>query len=71
MLCGGSAVGLHDRAAHEQVELLVGAAQFHVGPDRDAVVALQQRVHELEHGDGLVGQIAAGEVVSLQACAPL
>ena len=41
-------------AADQQVELLVGAAQFDVGLQRHRVVTLHQRVEELMDGDRLV-----------------
>ena len=34
--------------------------------DRHRVVALQQRVEQLEHGDRLAGGVALGEVVALE-----
>ena len=42
-------------AAHEEVELLLGAAQLDVGAHGHRVVALGQRVEHLEHRDRLVG----------------
>ena len=43
----------------QQVELLVGAAELDVGVDRDRVVALQQRVEQLEHRDRLAARRSA------------
>ena len=60
------AVGLLDLAAEQQVELLVGAAELDVGLDRHGVVALEQRIEQLEHRDRLVGRVALGEVVALE-----
>ncbi len=42
------------------------AAELDVGPDRDRVVALQQRVQQLQHRDRLAGGVALGEVVALE-----
>ena len=50
---------------HQQVELLVGAANFQVAFQGHRVVALHQRVQELMHADGLPGFEALAEVVSL------
>ena len=50
----------------QQIEFLVGAAQLHVRPQRDRVVALRQRIEELVDGDGLAGLVALGEVVALE-----
>jgi hypothetical protein len=52
-------------AAHQQVELLVGAAQLQVALERHRVVALHQRVEELVHRDGGAALEALGEVVAL------
>ena len=60
------AVGGLDRAAHQQVEGLVGAAELDVGVDRHRVVALEHRVEQLEQRDRLVGGEALGEVVALE-----
>ncbi len=59
------AVGGLDVAAEEQVELLVGPPQLDVGLDRDRVVALQQRVEQLERGDRRAGGEPLLEVVAL------
>ncbi len=53
-------------AADQQVEFLVGAAQFDVGFQRHRVVALQQGIEELVDGDGQAFLVALGEVVALQ-----
>ena len=50
-------------AAHQQVELLVGAAEFHVGLDGHRVVGLEQRVKQLRDGNGTLCPEALGEVV--------
>ena len=47
--CSGLPVGALDVAAEQQVELLVGAAELDVGAHRHRVVALQQRIEQLEH----------------------
>ena len=60
------AVGLLDVAREEEVELLVGAAQLHVGAHRHRVVALQQRVEQLEDRDRPAAGVALGEVVALE-----
>ena len=62
----GLAVGALDVAAQQQVELLVGAAELDVGAHRDRVVALEQRVEQLEHRDRLAAAVALGEVVALE-----
>jgi hypothetical protein len=51
--------------AHEQVELLVGAAQFQVAFQRDRVVALHQGVEELVDRDRRPRLEALVEVVAL------
>jgi hypothetical protein len=60
------AVGALDVAPQQQVEGLVGAAEFHVGVDRHRVVALQQRVEQLEHRDRLARAVTLGEVIALE-----
>ena len=60
------AVGLLDVAREQEVELLVGAAELHVGVDRHRVVALEQRVEQLEDRDRRAGRVALGEVVALE-----
>ena len=59
-------VGLHHRAAGEQVVELVGAAELDVGLDRDRVVRLHQRVEQLGDRDRLAGGEALREVVALE-----
>jgi hypothetical protein len=49
------AVFLLQRAAHQQVELLVGAAELEVALQRHRVVALHQRVQQLVHADRRAG----------------
>jgi hypothetical protein len=49
MHCGSWPYSLLQVAAHQQVELLVGAAQLQVALQRHRVVALHQRVQELVH----------------------
>ena len=53
-ICGSLAVGALQVRADEEIEELVGATELDVGLDRDRVVALQQRVHELDHRDRAV-----------------
>ena len=53
-------------AAHQQVELLVGAAEFDVGLKRDRVVALRDGIQQLVHGDRLLLLEALVEVLALQ-----
>ena len=60
------AVVLLQRAAHQQVEFLVGAAELDVGLQRDGVVALHQRIQEFVQRDGLVALVALAEVVALE-----
>ncbi len=52
--------------AQQQVELLVGAAQLQVGADRHRVIALQQRVEQLQHRDRRARRVALGEVVAFE-----
>ena len=42
-------------AAHQEVELLVGAAELHIGFDGHRVIGLEQGVEKLGQGDGLAG----------------
>ncbi|MCY1538707.1 hypothetical protein D9M68_742600 [compost metagenome] len=51
--------------AHQQVELLVGAAQLQIALERHRVVALHQRVQELVHADRRAGLETVVEVVAL------
>ena len=53
-------------APHQQVELLVGAAQFDVGLHGDGIVPLDQRIEELVDGDRLLAGKALVKVVPLQ-----
>ena len=53
-------------AAHQQVELLVGAAELDVGLQRHRVVALHQRIQELVDRDRLLRGVALGEIVALE-----
>ena len=50
----------------EQVVELVGATDLDVGPDRDRVVGLHQRVEELGERDRLVRREPLREVVALE-----
>jgi hypothetical protein len=54
------------RAADQQVELLIGAAEFEIGLQRHRVVALHQRVKHLVQADGRAGLVTLGEVVALE-----
>ncbi|MNK76036.1 hypothetical protein D3C87_955970 [compost metagenome] len=63
---GALAVRRLDLAAHEEVELLVGAAHLDVRLDGDRVVALHQGVEELVEGDGIVALVALGKVIARQ-----
>ena len=51
-------------AAHQVVEQLVRAAQFHVGFQCHAVVALRERVQQFVNGDGHAALEALAEVVA-------
>jgi len=51
-------------ATGEEVELLLGGTQLHVGVDGDRVVALDERVEQLMQPDGLLVLVALGEVLS-------
>ena len=62
----GLSVGALDVAREQQVEGLVGAAELDVGAHRDRVVALHERVEQLEDRDRLRGGEALGEVVALE-----
>ena len=62
----GHAVGALHVAREEQVERLVGAAELDVGADRDRVVALHERIEQLEHRDRRARGEALGEVVALE-----
>jgi hypothetical protein len=54
---------------HQQIELLVGAAQFDIGLQRNRVITLHQRVEELVDRDRLVAMVALGKVIALEhAC---
>ena len=55
-----------DVATEEQVEALLGPTELDVGVDRDRVVALQDRVEQLEQGDRLGGRHPVAEVVALE-----
>ncbi len=62
----GLSVGTLDLAREQQVEGLVGAPELDVGVDHHRVVALQQRVEQLEHRDRARGGHPLGEVVALE-----
>ena len=62
----GLAVRALDVAPEEQVELLVRAAELDVGANRDRVVALHERIEQLEDRNGLTRGEALGEVVALE-----
>ena len=62
----GHAVGALHVAREEQVEGLVGPAELDVGADGDGVVALHQRIEQLEHRDRRARGEALGEVVALE-----
>ena len=57
---------LLERAAHEEVERLVRAAELDVGLEVDRVLALGERVEELVERDRLAAAVAVLEVVALQ-----
>ena len=57
---------LHQLAAGEQVEELVGAAELDIGLDRHRVVRLRHGIEELVQRDGLLRRVALGEVVALE-----
>jgi hypothetical protein len=54
-----------DVTPEQQVELLIGAAQLDVGANGDGVVALEQRIEELQHRDRGVRGEPLGEVLAL------
>src|SRR5262249_35454829 len=53
-------------AAHQQIELLIGAPELDVRLERHRVVALRQRIEELVDGDGLPLAVALREVLALE-----
>jgi len=53
-------------ATHQQIKFLVSAAEFHVGFQRDGVVALHQRIEQFVHGDGFFRLKALVEVFALE-----
>ena len=53
-------------AAHQQVELLVGAAEFDVALERDRVVALHHGIEQFVHADRLLFLEALVEVLALE-----
>ena len=53
-------------ATDQQVEFLVGAAEFHVCLERDRIVALHDRVEELVDRYRLPARVPLAEVVALQ-----
>ena len=53
-------------ASTQHVELLVGAAQLHVGLDHHGVQPLHERVEELVQRDGVASGVAVLEVLALQ-----
>ena len=57
---------LHELAAGEQVEELVGAAHLHVGLDDRRVVRLHHGIEELVERNGRLRLVALREVVALQ-----
>ena len=65
-ICWRLAVVLLQFAADQEIELLVGAAHFDVGLERDGIVALRQRVEQLVHGDRDAFLVAFGEIVALE-----
>ena len=63
---GGLAEILLDLAAHQQVELLVGAAKLDVGLQGHRVVGLRQGVEQLVDGDRGALFVALREIVALE-----
>ena len=66
----GLAVGALDVAPQQQVELLVGPPQLDVGVDRHRVIALQQRVQQLEQRDRLAAPTSVWRSPRARAAAP-
>ena len=60
------AVGALQFASDEQVEFLVGAAEFDVGLERDGVVALSERIEQFVQRDGFLFHEALVEVFALE-----
>ena len=57
---------LHELAAGEQVEELVGAAHLHVGLDLNGVEGLHHGVQKLVQGNRRLGLVALSKVVALK-----
>ena len=65
-ICGGWLASRCRRAAHQEIEFLVGAAEFDVRFQRDGVVALRDGVEEFVQADGLFCSEALVEVFALE-----
>ena len=52
--------------ADQEVETLVGAAEFDIGFKLNRVVSLHQRVDQLVHGNRCLGSKTLGEVVAFK-----
>ena len=60
------ALGFHQLPPHQQVELLIGAAEFDVGAHLHRIPALHQRVEELVYRNRLVIPVTLREIVALE-----
>ena len=52
-------------SAHEQIELLIGAAQLEVRLQSHRVIALHERVQKLVHADGCARLKAIVKIIAL------
>ena len=52
--------------SHQKVEFLIGTAQFDVGLERDGIIPLDQRIHELVDADRLPLRVPLVKVFPLQ-----
>ncbi|KPX14621.1 Adenosylhomocysteinase [Pseudomonas syringae pv. delphinii] len=59
-------IGALKLTPHQQIEFLIGAAQFDVSLQGHGVITLHQRVKELMDGNGLVAFIALVEIIALK-----
>jgi len=53
-------------SSDQEVEFLVGAAEFHVRFHRHRVISLAQRIQQLVNGDRLSVSVALGEIIALE-----
>src|SRR6185437_1864505 len=53
-------------ASHQQIEFLVGTAQFHIGFQSDGIITLANGIEQLMNGDGLLFLEALVKLLALQ-----